>query len=132
MTTPTPLIPQETQRFDAEALGRFCTRHGAAAEDRIAERLGAIEERLTLAAWQAEQGEARGLRRSAEELAELARPLGMASLAAACDGVLDCLDGGDANALAACAARLGRLAAQGITDGGWEVEGLGCDAPLGA
>lgn len=132
---PVPLAPREAQRFDAGALGRFCRAHGPDAEARIADDLARIEERLSLAAWQARQGEAAGLRRSAEALAALARPLGMTTLAAACDGVLDTLGGGSEAAVAACAARLGRLAAQGAAGGTWRIEhdgGDGGDAPLGA
>ena len=129
---PVPLVPREAQRFDAGALGRFCRDHGPEAEARIADDLALIQERLTLAAWQARQGESAGLRRSAEALAALARPLGMTTLAAACDGVLDTLRGGSEAAVAACAARLGRLAAQSAAGGTWEVEGQEDDAPLGA
>ncbi|WP_308918175.1 hypothetical protein [Jannaschia sp. LMIT008] len=107
------LAPHEDIRFDTAVLEALCDAHGTFAEEVIAGALFRIEERLSLAAWQAEQGETRGLRRTAEELARLAREIGMTTLRHAADAVVDACPDEDPAAAGACIARLTRLSRPG-------------------
>ena len=111
------LEPHEEVQFDAVVLEALCDAHGHFAEELIAGALFRIEERLLLASWQAENDERGGLRRTTEELARLAREIGMTTMthaaAAVIEGLDRILDGPVDPALAACIARMSRLGRAG-------------------
>lgn len=127
------LDPHETVSFDPAVLQALLDAHGSFAEEVIAGALFRIEERLVLATWQAENGEWGGLRRTADELARLAREVGMTTLVHAAEGAADAarrpLDvhasDADAAARAACVARLARLSRPGT------LTGSRLDGPMG-
>ena len=110
---PVPLAVAEEIEFDPAVLEALCDAHGGFAEEVIAGALFRVEERLILATWQAENGEAGGLRRTCDELRDLARQIGMTTLERAARAMRDAARRPDDPAFAACAARLCRLARPG-------------------
>ncbi len=117
------LRPVETIAFDHGRLAAVCDEYGHRAEAYVAFVLSELEALVETVAHQ--RDDPSGLRRSSTDLVRLCDSIGMTTLAAAGRAVLDCLDSGNAPALAACTARLLRLG-RPEGSGGWTL-GRGAD-----
>ncbi|CUH40738.1 hypothetical protein JSE7799_03473 [Jannaschia seosinensis] len=116
------LKPRERMMFDHVQLATICDTYGERSEAFLATMLTDVELRARAARDAAD--DACALRTACTQIVELASTIGMLTMEHAAHGVLDAQARGDAAALAACLARLHRLAAPETPDG-WSMDDSG-------
>lgn len=120
----TSLRPTEPARFDPERLEDLCRRIGEIrAEREVVRALDRIATTLDALPGLVPDGDGAVLRAALTTLRRDADRIGMATLARVAGDVRQCLEAGDATALAATSARLARVGDRSI-HAVWELEDL--------